>query len=98
MHRLKPILLRLNVKNVKKFVDILKLCCTFRHLKRVPFGFNFKTETMKHLKAMLAAASIVLLIAGCTPESQNSDDYQTEKDKNCPPNDTNCNGIPDNQE
>ncbi|MEZ4817718.1 MAG: hypothetical protein R2776_07090 [Flavobacteriaceae bacterium] len=53
---------------------------------------------MKQLKLMFAAAAMVLSVAACTPESQNSDDYQTEKDKNCPPNDTNCNGIPDNQE
>ncbi len=53
---------------------------------------------MRHLKTILAAASVVLFLASCTPENQSVDEYQTEKDKNCPPNDTNCNGIPDNQE
>tara|TARA_B000000460_G_scaffold185909_1_gene133646 strand:- start:51 stop:212 length:162 start_codon:yes stop_codon:yes gene_type:complete len=53
---------------------------------------------MKHFKAIFAAASILLLLASCTPESQNFDEYQTDKHKNCPPNDTNCNGVPDNQE
>ncbi|MEZ4857214.1 MAG: hypothetical protein R2781_00200 [Flavobacteriaceae bacterium] len=53
---------------------------------------------MKHFKSIVAIASLLFVVASCTPESQNENEYQIDKDKNCPPNDRNCNGIPDNQE
>lgn len=42
-----------------------------------------------------------MALISCTPESQvnvNHEEFQTDPNKNCPPNDTNCNGIPDDQE
>ncbi len=51
---------------------------------------------MKNVFLVFAALA---LFASCTPESTlDQNEQQTEKSKNCPPNDTNCNGVPDNQE
>ncbi len=57
------------------------------------------------MKRLVLAVLLVAFAASCTPEStseelkNNGIEVQgTDKDKNCPPNDRNCNGIPDNQE
>ncbi|MEP0266609.1 hypothetical protein [Dokdonia sp.] len=40
------------------------------------------------------------MITSCEPEISNEEQQElaTDPNENCPPNDTNCNGIPDNQE
>lgn len=55
------------------------------------------------MKTKLITLCLILTMGtafvACTPENQlDQNEYQTDKNKNCPPNDTNCNGIPDNQE
>lgn len=50
------------------------------------------------MKKLLLFFAFIALFASCTPETVRADEQLTDKDKNCPPNDTNCNGIPDNQE
>jgi len=53
---------------------------------------------MKKFLLILALATFsVAPFTSCTPETL-QDEYQTDKDKICPPNDRNCNGIPDDQE
>ena len=47
----------------------------------------------------LALLFVVLLFAACTPtQLEDENPQQIDKDKICPPNDRNCNGIPDNEE
>ncbi len=53
---------------------------------------------MKKLRLMLAAIVVTAAFASCTPENTINNEYQTDKDKVCPPNDQNCNGIPDDEE
>ncbi len=57
------------------------------------------------MKRLVLAAFLVAFETSCTPETtseeleNNGIEVQaTDKDKNCAPNDRNCNGIPDNQE
>jgi hypothetical protein len=51
------------------------------------------------MKRVFVVLATIALFASCTPEATvNQNEQQTDKAKNCPPNDTNCNGIPDNQE
>ncbi|GEQ86003.1 hypothetical protein ULMS_15110 [Patiriisocius marinistellae] len=51
------------------------------------------------MRKVFIACAVLAFFASCTPESTlNLNEQQTDKDKNCPPNDTNCNGIPDNKE
>ena len=52
-------------------------------------------------KVLFIFAIVAFSFASCTPETiqdDNTEQQYTDKGKNCPPNDTNCNGIPDNQE
>lgn len=54
------------------------------------------------MKRLFFAIALLTLTSGtfiaCTPENQVNEELQTDKDENCPSNDRNCNGIPDNQE
>lgn len=57
---------------------------------------------MKKLTSVIAV--IVLLISlcvSCTPNNLTEDEQQSiliDPEKDCPPNDKNCNGVPDDEE
>ena len=54
---------------------------------------------MKKLLLVLALVAFTSsTFVSCTPEDKTENEYQTDKDKVCPPHDRNCNGIPDDQE
>lgn len=48
--------------------------------------------------AMLISSATIVSCTAEELETQNNEEYQTDPNKNCPPNDTNCNGIPDDEE
>ena len=50
------------------------------------------------MKKLALALMLVGFVFSCTPENQIQNEQQIDKDKFCPPNDRNCNGIPDNEE
>lgn len=49
------------------------------------------------LMMLLFASSVIV---SCTADEIDQDERieATDKEENCPPNDRNCNGIPDNEE
>ncbi|MEL6812037.1 MAG: hypothetical protein AAFP76_11935 [Bacteroidota bacterium] len=53
---------------------------------------------MKKFKLVIACLTIFAAVYSCTPEDQQRDEFQIDKREVCPPNDENCNGIPDNEE
>lgn len=50
------------------------------------------------MKKLLLIMFAFAMFAACTPETTNSEEVQTDPQENCPPNDANCNGIPDDKE
>jgi hypothetical protein len=61
------------------------------------FGFELKLKPMIKLKFIIATIAVSTFLVNCTPENQ-LNEYQTDKTEVCPPNDKNCNGIPDDEE
>ncbi len=57
---------------------------------------------MKKVFYTLALTVFTLTVfTSCEPETDKTelaDEFATDPNENCPPNDTNCNGVPDNQE
>ena len=54
---------------------------------------------MKKLLLALMLLFTMNLVVSCTPEEMNDEtELANDPDKTCPPNDRNCNGIPDDQE
>lgn len=57
---------------------------------------------MKKLALVFVFAFATTLFNSCTPEALTEDEsteiQSIDKPKICPPNDRNCNGIPDSQE
>lgn len=53
-------------------------------------------------KVLLVFAMLVFsagMFVSCTPDAVNDDtELATDPNEECPPNDRNCNGIPDDQE
>ena len=53
----------------------------------------------KVLLAFLLLFALSFSVTSCEAETIDDEQIQqTDPEENCPPNDTNCNGIPDNQE
>ncbi|MEP0388085.1 hypothetical protein [Dokdonia sp.] len=54
----------------------------------------------KFIITSVLALFTMSMITSCEPEISNEEQQElaTDPNENCPPNDTNCNGIPDNQE
>ncbi len=54
---------------------------------------------MKKVFSMIALGLFLTAsIVACTPVNSTNEYEATDPNQNCPPNDRNCNGIPDNQE
>ena len=50
------------------------------------------------MKKLLLLVAIVAFTFSCTPDKLENNEQLTDKECNSPPNDRNCNGIPDNEE
>jgi len=53
----------------------------------------------KLILILILIAFTAPLVVSCTPEKQvDQDEFQTDPNENCPPNDTNCDGVPDDDQ